>query len=122
KVVDNSGLVYAADSLTQIKAFGTTITDIGFYGADVPIVLSGQTLTAYSQSILPTGSVTLNSTPADVLVNSTDVITFTPDATSSASLRGGIVHLWALHPATRGQPVNPIGLAYTPDKIEQAAD
>ncbi|MBW8883811.1 MAG: hypothetical protein JF612_03325 [Planctomycetia bacterium] len=86
KVVDDSGTLYSTDSLTWLKAFGTTITDIGFSGTDIPIVLSGKTLTAYTSAILPTGSVTLTYSPADIFVNATDVITFTADATSATKL------------------------------------
>src|SRR5262249_29519571 len=42
KVVDDSGLVYTADTLKQVNNFGATITDIGFLGSDVPVVLSGK--------------------------------------------------------------------------------
>jgi VCBS repeat-containing protein len=122
KVVDSSGTLYSSDSLTWLKSFGTSITDIGFSGSDIPIVLSGKTLTAYSSAILPTGSVTLTFTPVNVFVNATDAITFTTDTTSATKLRADTVHLSDLKAPTPGQPVNPVGLSYNPDKIEVAND
>src|SRR5262249_24894758 len=59
RVLDNAGIVYATDSLSQLNSFAGPISDIGFYGTNIPIVLSGSAVTAYSAGILPTGSVTL---------------------------------------------------------------
>lgn len=122
KVVDNSGTIYAADSLTRLNSFGSGVTDLDFVGTDVPILLSGKTLTAYNSAILPTGSKTLTYSPTTLFVNATNIITFTPDVASNTGLRADITKLSDLNPAMPGQPINPLGLAYTPDKIELAAD
>jgi VCBS repeat-containing protein len=122
KVVDNAGQVYSTDSLTHLASFGTSITDIAFSGGSVPIVLSGNTLSAYTTSILPAGSITLAGTPADVFVNASDAVTFTADSTKSTGWAATIVPLSSLSAPTPGQPVNPVGLPYKPDDVERAAD
>lgn len=122
KVVDDSGTIYSTSGLTRLNSFGSRIDDIDFLGTDVPIVLRGNTLTAYSQAILPTGSVSLSYEPTDIFVNDASVIAFTPDAALATGFRADVVSLSELHPAVPGQPINPVGLAYTPDKIEVAAD
>lgn len=120
KVVDDSGTIYSTSGLTRLNSFATTIDDIDFLGADVPIVLSGDTLTAYTSGILPTGSTTLSGTPSEIFVNDTNVITFTPDPLTGYQTE--IIPLANLDPPTPGQPVDPVGLPYTPDKVELAAD
>jgi hypothetical protein len=122
KVVDDSGGVYSTANLTRLNSFGTMISDIAFLGSDVPIVLSGNTLTAYSSTILPAGSKTLAAPATEILVNSTNVIAFNPDATKPNRYTTQIVSLADLKAPTPGQPVNPVGLAYTPDDIEIAAN
>ncbi len=58
KVIDDSGNIYATADLTHLGALGSNVDDIAFAGNDVPVVLSGGALTAYSpSSFLPTGSV-----------------------------------------------------------------
>lgn len=122
KVVDNSGTIYATSGLTQIASFGSQIDALDFYGADVPIVLRGNTITAYSQSILPTGSATLDSAPATIYVNDENVIAFIADSTDPHGYRVIVTSLDDLEPPQPGTPVNPVGLAYTPDEIALAAD
>jgi len=80
KVVDDSGTIYSTLGLTRLNSFGTRIADLDFLVIDVPIVLYENTLTAYTSAILPSGSVTLDHTPTEIFVNSTNVITFTPDS------------------------------------------
>lgn len=122
KVVDDSGTVYSTSGLTRLNSFGSTIDDIDFLGADIPILLKGDKLTAYSSGILPTGSATLGYTPSNIFVNTASVITFTPDAAASTGFRADIVDLSQLDPDTAGDPVDPVGLPYTPDKVVLAAD
>ena len=122
KVVDNSGTVYATSNLTRLSSFGTSITDIAFLGSDVPIVLSGNTLTAYTSTILPAASKTLSQPATEILVNSQNVIAFNPNPADPRRYTTQVVALSDLRAPEPGQPVNPVGLRYTPDKIELAAD
>jgi len=122
KVVDNSGTIYSTSGLTRMASFGSSITDIDFFGDDVPIILSGDKLTAYTSGILPAGSTTLDGSPSEIFVNDTNVITFTPDATLPSGFRAATVPLSELDAPTPGEPVDPVGLPFTPDKIERSAD
>ena len=122
KVVDDSGTIYSVSNLTRLNSFGSAVQDVAFLGADVPIVLSGNKVTAFTPAILPSGSVQLEYSPSNIFVNPTHVITFRADGTTATGFRVGLVNLSALNPPTPGQPVNPAGLAYTPDKVEVMAD
>ena len=79
KVVDDSGGVYGTGDLTRLNSFNTGIDDITFVGIDVPVVLRGNTLTAYSSTILPTGSKRMARPAKEILTNGTNVIAFNPD-------------------------------------------
>ncbi len=122
KVVDDSGQVYAVSDLTHVNSFCSSISDIAFLGGDVPVILNGQTVTAYSPQILPTGSATLPTAATKIFVNSNDVVAFTPDASAPQGYRVEIVPLSSLHAATPGQPIDPVGLSYTPDEVVLSAD
>ncbi|HEY3392748.1 MAG TPA: hypothetical protein VGK58_08570 [Lacipirellulaceae bacterium] len=118
KVVDNSGTIYTT-SLQYANSFGLSVTDIDFVGGQVPIVLSGSTLTAFSAGILPTGSATVAGSPSDLFVNDENAIVF-------RAVTGGwtetIVPLSTLSAPEPGEAIDPEGLPFTPDKIELAAD
>ena len=121
KVVDDTGGVYAASSLTRLNSFSATVGDVAFVGNDIPIVLSDNTLTAYSSTILPTGSKTLARPATQILVNGTNVIAFNPAANLANRYDVQIVSLSDLKAPEPGQPTNPVGLAYTPEHIEPTA-
>ena len=115
KVVDNSGTIYSASSLTYLKSFGSSITDLVFYGDEIPILLNGSTLTAYTSSILPTGNVALDHAPTKIYVNGNDVLTFTLDNTASRGITARTLPLSSLNPPTPGDPIDPAGLPFIPD-------
>ncbi|MEM7625302.1 MAG: hypothetical protein AAF333_06715 [Planctomycetota bacterium] len=122
KVVDGSGTIYSTSGLTRLNSFGTQVDDIDFLGQDIPIVLNDNTLTSFTSGILPAGSYTLGYTPSDIFVNDENVVTFTYDVNSPTGVQVRLVSLAELSPPTPGQPVDPVGLPYTPDQVEQAAD
>src|SRR6185369_8784156 len=72
RVVDDSGTVYSTGNLTYMSSFGGTITDLDFYGTDIPIVLRGSDLIAYSNTLLPTGSYRLTVAPKTIYVAGTN--------------------------------------------------
>jgi len=115
KVVDDSGTVYSTGNLAYQNSFGGSITDLDFYGSNIPIVLRGTQLIAYSNALLPTGSQTLGYAPKNIYVADTNVLTFSFDAGQANSIRVDAVPLSGLNPPLPGQPVDPNGLAYTPD-------
>lgn len=119
KVVDDSGTVYSTANLTYAGSFGGTITDLSFYGTDVPIVLRNNQLCSYSSSLLPAATKSLAYTPFRILVASTDVLTFTMDEAEATGIKARAEPLSDLKTPTPGLPVNPAGLAFTPDFVFQ---
>lgn len=115
KVVDDSGTVYNTGDLTYLSSFGGTISDLAFYGIDIPIVLRGSQVIAYNSALLPTGNFTLPVTPKTIYVVGTNVVAFTPDNGQPNGIRSDAVPLASLNPPTPGTPIDPRGLAYTPD-------
>ena len=119
KVVDDSGTVYSTGDLTYAGSFGGTITDLSFYGTDIPIVLRNNQLSSFSSSLLPAGTKSLAYTPFRIFVASNDVLTFTLDATEATGIKARAEPLSDLKAPTPGQPVSPAGLAFTPDFVFQ---
>lgn len=119
KVVDDSGTVYSTGDLTYAGSFGGTITDLAFYGTDVPIVLQNNLLSSFTSVLLPSGSKSLAYTPFKILINSTDVLTFTADSSEASGVKARAEPLANLAAPTPGQPVNPVGLPFTPDLVFQ---
>lgn len=122
KVVDDSGTIYSTDSLGYAGSFGGAITDIAFYGADIPIVLRTNQLISHTSTILPVGSKSLSYSPFRIFVNGTDVVTFTVDALEASGIKARAEPLADLAAPTPGLPVNPVGLAYSPDLVFQDAN
>lgn len=118
RVVDSSGTIYSP-SLTYLGSFQSAVDDIDFVGGEVPIVLDDGVVTAYTAAMLPTGSKSLVAAATDIFVNDTNVIAF-------SGVAGGysveVVPLSDLSAPEPGEPVDPVGLAFTPDEIAVAAD
>lgn len=121
-VVDDSGTIYSTEGLTRLKNFDSGIDDLDFLGEDLPVVLYDSTLTVYTDTILPTKSRTLSYSPDEIYVNDTHIVAFTADPSMANGFQVDLVPLTELTVPTPGEPVNPVGLSYTPDKIEIAAD
>lgn len=115
RFADTTGNVYSTTGLSHSLSFGTTVTDLAFSGDDVPIVLSGNKITAYTNTLLPAGSITLSQTAKTLLVVGTDVIAFRPTTGNDIALE--TVPLADLKAPVPGQPVDPKGLAFTPDSV-----
>lgn len=118
KVVDSSGVIYST-ALNYLGSFNSTVTDIDFVGGQVPIVLSGSEVTAYSQGLLPTGSTTVAGSPSDLFVNDENALLFSQQGSSWSVT---VVPLSDLSAPEPGNAVDPQGLSFTPDKVEIAAD
>ncbi len=114
KVVDSAGVVYSTGDLTYLQSFGTTLSDLQFDG-DVPIVLSGNKLIAYTNTLLPVGDKVLGWTPGAFFLNNDEAVTFTFDATVTNAVRVAAVPLAELNAPDPGEPVSPVGVAFTPD-------
>ena len=101
------------DNLASVSDFGGGIDGLEFYG-DIPIVLRDDTLIAFSPAFLRTGEVPLGLTARRFYVHGDEIVVFHLGPT-------GIETIWtpvaALNPYPPDQPIDPAGLAFTPDDI-----
>jgi fibronectin type 3 domain-containing protein len=117
RVADDSGTVYSAEDLTYSNSLGGALTDLDFHGIDVPIVLRGDKLFSYSNTLLEAGSFTLGSAGLRLAVSGTDALVFFADGGNPHGLRVQSVPLAQLAAPEPGTPVDPNGLAFTPDEV-----
>lgn len=115
KMVDTTGNVYDSTSFCYLNNFATTIDDITWYGSDVPIVLTGNTIKAFSQALLETGSKELSITPQTIYSMTDQIAAFYSDSTSNNGMNVIFIATSELQASTPGEAVNPEGLAFTPD-------
>ena len=117
RVADDSGTVYGTDSLAYNNSLGGAFTDLDFLGVDVPILLRGEKLLSFSNALLEAGSVSLGSAGLRVAVSGTDALVFFADGANDRGLRVQAVPLSSIAAPAPGTPVDPQGLAYTPDDV-----
>ena len=122
RVMDNSGTIYQSSSLDYIGSLAGSFDDIKFYESSLPIVLRGNQLSAYSSSLLETGTVTLTQTCHTIGLKGNRIISFYPNALSASGISTIATPLSALNPATPGPGVDPVGALYTPDAVFQGND
>lgn len=118
RVADDSGIVYNTSDLTYSNSLGGAFDDLAFYG-DLPIVLRGGEVIAYSNAFLETGSYKPSKTPLEIFVHGGQVFSFYRDGTG-IGVEKFLIDL--LEPAEPGQPVDPNGLAYEPDSMVVGKD
>ena len=123
RVIDSSGTIYSTDSLTYLASLDVAVLDdITFLGNNIPITLSNaddSQLKVYTSGLVPAGKATLQHDGQEVFVNDANAIVFRLE---SGQWLTEFVPLSDLDPPTPGQPVDPVGLPYTPDQVEVASD
>ncbi len=117
-VIDNSGIVYSTIDLTYINSLQGAFDDLTFYG-NLPIVLRGGTIIAYSNVYLETGRTTPVNTPLNIFVYGEIIYGFYGNTQGPQVIE---VPISSLNPLTPGAIVDPNGLLYTPDKVELGND
>lgn len=117
RVADNSGTTYHSATLTYSGNLGGPFTDLTFHGANVPIVLRDNKLLSYGNTLLETGSFSLDAIGLRVAVDGTDAVVFSVDGAAVNGLRVQAVPLSDITPLVPGPAVNPRGLAFTPDDV-----
>lgn len=120
-VIDDSGIVFST-RFNYSGRLGTNVTDIDFYQGTIPIVLDSAKLTSYTTGFLPERSYELASPGDEMLVNDNNIIVFRQDATLHHGYSVETVPLNLLTPPEPGEPVDPVGLIYTPDEMFVASD
>lgn len=117
RLVTSSGNILHAENLQVASTFDRAVTDIVFIGADVPVALHDDRLTAYDQAMHATGSRVLLRTAQAIMLHDDRIVAFADDASATNGVSVEEVALSALSPATPGASVSPLGLAYTIDDI-----
>lgn len=122
RVLDSSGTIYSSGTLDYLASFAGSVDDIEFYGGTVPIVLRGDTLIGYSSSILETGRRTMVRSANTIALDGDAILAFYPDSGRAQGI--GIIHVRVsdLNPEDPGDPVDPVGALYTPEKIMLGED
>lgn len=119
RVIENSGLIFHSSDLRVAGSLGGAFDDLDFYGR-LPIVLRGATITAFSSSLLETGRYTLPESQREVFVHEETAFAFRPGSGDSIVVTP--VPIALLAPEEPGEPVDPHGLAYTPDAVALGRD
>ena len=115
RVADSSGIIYNASDLTYSNSFAGTVDDVTFYG-NLPIILRGGTLIAFSNTILESGRLTPEDhTPAKIYMNGDTIFSFYHENSRGVAVTQIDVAL--LTTEVPGEAVDPNGLLYTPDEI-----
>lgn len=120
RFISNLGEMFATDSLRSVGKLPGSIRDVTFHGQDVPIVLSGTTVTAYSQAFIPTGSSTVREKTVEIVAVNAGVFAFS--VSPDNEIREQIVPVSSLKLGTPGTPPSPIGAAYAPEEVFVASN
>jgi hypothetical protein len=114
KVYDNAGIAYFAADLTYAGSLGGAVDALTFVG-DNPVVARGLKLQIYSPSDAPKGELTLTAKPNYLASFDQNVFAF---ITTAAGYNFTQFSLAQFSLPKVGDPVNPSGLAFTPEFIE----
>jgi len=119
KVVDDAGIVYSTTDLTYVGSLSGSFDQIAFNVGE-PVVLRGNTLVRYGLNLQYMGETTAQNPLHSVYVANNEIIGFYNDGLGD--LQTEIISVDDLGPPEPGDPVDPDGLAYTPDAVMVAAD
>ncbi|HEX7763001.1 MAG TPA: thrombospondin type 3 repeat-containing protein [Cellvibrio sp.] len=111
KVYDDAGIVYFAADLTYAGSLAGRVDDLTFSG-DNPIVLRDSQLTLFNTGLIEQGIITLTNTPDLIAAHGERVFTFT---LSASGVTVNSVDISSFDLPAPGEPLNPNGLAYSPE-------
>lgn len=113
RVVDDAGIVYDAGTLAYLGSLAGAIDDLQFID-DLPIVVRGQTLTAYSNALTTAGSHMLPASPVALGQAGQTVLAFIANGSGYDVSRIALADFSTAEP---GAPIDPTGMAYIPDDV-----
>lgn len=116
RVIDNAGIIYSASDLTYQGSLGGAFDDLDFYG-NLPVVLRGSDLVVFDAANLEAGTTSYPSAQdvTNIAVNGDFVFGFYEDASGNLSVVK--TSLDQLDLPELGEPVDPVGLEYSPDHM-----
>lgn len=121
-VVRHNGMVYNIPGLAYRASLAGAFDDAGFHGSDVLIVLRGNKLFAYANTLLESGSLTLPTAAGAIAVRAGQVFAFGADATSASGIVAAKYAVSSITAAQPGAAIEPDKLAFVPDDVIPAAD
>ncbi|WP_191966518.1 thrombospondin type 3 repeat-containing protein [Cellvibrio sp. KY-YJ-3] len=113
KVYDSAGIVYFAADLTYAGSLAGSVDDLTFSG-DNPIVLRNTSLTLFNAGNIEQGVIDLSAKPDLIAAHGDRVFTFT---LSTSGVTASSVDISGFDLPEPGEPVDPTGLAYTPEVV-----
>lgn len=116
-VTDNTGIVYS-NSLVYAGSLAGPFQDLAHHAAG-PILLRDGDLIAHDSNFLETGRHTLSEAVKDIVVNGDSIYGF---YSSGKGVGVEKVAKASLVPPAPGEPLDPEGLAYTPDQAILGSD
>ena len=114
RVVDGSGIVYHALDSTYAGSLAGPFDHADFH-VNLPVVMRGNTLHAYTNTFVESGSYDLSGSKDTFFIHDGDIHLFKYEL-SNVSVE--VVGFDELSPDEPGKPVNPVGLAYSADSIQ----
>ncbi|MBL8817321.1 MAG: hypothetical protein JNL58_14945, partial [Planctomyces sp.] len=122
RVIDNRGSVFASDSLQYLTSLGTQIDSVTFYQNTIPIVSRGNVLSWYTNSLQPSGSMTLGFSPKELYLSASHLIAMISDSQYPSGYRAELIPLSSLALTDPDPMIDPAGLAFTPNYSTVTAD
>ncbi len=117
RVADDSGIVYTTNALTYAGSLGGRFDDLAFVGP-LPIVLRGNVIVGYDAALREVGRALLPAPAHALAVHGELVYAFR----IAGDIQVTAVPLATLGPLDPGEPIDPVGLAYTIDGAVQSND
>lgn len=114
RVIDGAGIIYHASSLLYAGSLAGSLDHAAFYG-DLPVILRGDSLYSYSNTMTETGSYTMSENKDVHAVYGETVFAFDYGV---SDVEVELIDMNLLTPDTPGVPVDPNGLVYTPDSVQ----
>ncbi len=121
-VVRHNGMVYSTPGLALRASLAGAFDDAAFHGADILIVLRGNKLFAYANTLLESGSLTMPGSAGAIAVRSGQVFAFAADATTASGISEAKYPVSSITAAQPGAAIEPDKLAFVPDEVIPAAD
>ncbi|MEM7395435.1 MAG: hypothetical protein AAF492_24145, partial [Verrucomicrobiota bacterium] len=119
RVTDTSGIVYDALDMTFLNYMGGPIDDMDSL-INLSVIVRDDTLYGFSPAALETGSYRLSNTPSKIYIHDAVIHAFREGGPNGVEVE--VVPLNLLTPDQPVAPVDPTGIDYIADHIEEGAD
>jgi hypothetical protein len=118
RTIDDHGYVFSVTNNAEhvYTVHTPEVIDIVWVGEDMIALHRNGSLSSISQELSVSGFLNLNYTPANIALNSEEVLTFTHDITIDNGVRVDVAYLGQFNTTSlSGRPMTPAGIQFTPD-------